>query len=139
MKVTQSCLTLFDPMNCSSSIHGILQAKSIGIGYHFLLWGLFLTQRSNLEPESLVLQTDSLPLSHQGSPGHKQFMLFCFTWYLMSELKLCHSLKNQQCILTIFFEGITQKKYFIDTRSAEAEKNWSIIIVTILKKDNKMR
>ena len=106
VKVTQSCLTLFDPMNCSSSVCGILQAKSIGVGYHFLLWGLFLTQGSNLEPESLVLQTDSLPLSHWGSPGHKQLMLFCYTWYLMSELKPCHSLKNQQRMLTLFFEGI---------------------------------
>ena len=35
MKVAQSCLTLFDPMNCSSSVHGILQAKNIGVGYHF--------------------------------------------------------------------------------------------------------
>ena len=38
-------------MDCSlpgSSIHGIFQAKSTGVGCHFLLQGIFLTQQSNL-------------------------------------------------------------------------------------------
>ena len=39
-EVTQSCLTLSDPMDCSlpgSSIHGNFQAKSTGVGCHCLL------------------------------------------------------------------------------------------------------
>ena len=37
------------------------------MGCHFLLQGIFLTQWSN--SHLLDLQADSLPLSHQGSPG----------------------------------------------------------------------
>ena len=40
-EVTQSCLTLCDPMDCSlpgSSVHQLFQAKSTGVGCHCLLW-----------------------------------------------------------------------------------------------------
>ena len=46
-EVAQPCLTLCDPMDCSlpcSSIHG---GKSTGVGCHFILQGIFLTQGSN--------------------------------------------------------------------------------------------
>ena len=39
-EVTQSCLTLSDPMDCSlsdSSVHGIFPGKSTGVGCHCLL------------------------------------------------------------------------------------------------------
>ena len=45
--VAQSCLTLYDTMDCSpsgSSVHGI----NTGVGCHFLLQGIFSTQGSNL-------------------------------------------------------------------------------------------
>ena len=45
------CLTLCDPMDCSPpgfSVHGILQARTLGVGCHFLLQGIFPTQGSNL-------------------------------------------------------------------------------------------
>ena len=48
--VTQSCLTLCDPMNCSlpdSSVHGDSLGKNTGVGYHALLQGIFPTQGSN--------------------------------------------------------------------------------------------
>jgi len=44
----QLCLSLCNPMDCclpGSSIHEILQAK---VGYHALLWEIFLTQGSDL-------------------------------------------------------------------------------------------
>ena len=46
--------------------------KDTGVGCHFLLQGIFLTQRLNLC--LLHWQADSLPLSHLGSPstGYKQ-------------------------------------------------------------------
>ena len=43
--------------------------KNTGVGYHFLLQGIFLTQ--GLNPSLLYLlhwQVDSFPLSHLGSP-----------------------------------------------------------------------
>ena len=67
--VTQSCLTLGDPMDCSptgSSVHGDTPGKNwSGVDCHALLQGIFLTQGSN----------SGLPhcrqmlyrLSHQGS------------------------------------------------------------------------
>ena len=45
----QSYPALCDPMDCSlrgSSVHGILQART-GVGCHFLLQGIFLTQGSH--------------------------------------------------------------------------------------------
>ena len=49
--VAQSCPTLCDPLNCSmpgSAVHGILQARILEWGSHFLLQGILLTQESNL-------------------------------------------------------------------------------------------
>ena len=59
-----------DPKDCSppgSSIHGILQASS-RVGCHFLLQGVFLTQKWNSCLLCLLhWRADSLPLSHLGS------------------------------------------------------------------------
>ena len=49
-EVTQSCLTLFDPMDSSqpgSSVHGIFPGENTGVGFHFLLQGIFLTRDLN--------------------------------------------------------------------------------------------
>ena len=59
--VTQSCLTLCEPMDCSlsnSSVHRILQAK-------ILEWAVSAFSRESSQPRdqtgSPALQTDSLP------------------------------------------------------------------------------
>ena len=70
--VTQVCLTLATPSDCSppgSSVHGITQARTLECGCHALLQAIFLTQ--GLNPRLLHLlhwQVDSLPLSHLGIP-----------------------------------------------------------------------
>ena len=67
--VTQLCLTLCDPMNCSlpgSSIHGNFPRKTTGVGCHFLLQEIFLSQ--GLNSHILHWQADSLPMNHLGSP-----------------------------------------------------------------------
>ena len=49
--VTQSCLTLCDPMDYSppgSSVHGLLKARILKWVYHSLLWGIFPSQGWNL-------------------------------------------------------------------------------------------
>ena len=54
--VTQSCLTLCNPMNCSlpgSSVHGDSPGKNTGVACHFLLQGIFPTQ--DLNPHLLCL------------------------------------------------------------------------------------
>ena len=45
VKVTQSCLTLCDPMDYT--VHGILQARILGVGSFSLLQGIFPIQESN--------------------------------------------------------------------------------------------
>ena len=47
----QLCLTLCEHMDCNppgSSVHEDSPGKSTGVGCHFLLQGIFLTQGSNL-------------------------------------------------------------------------------------------
>ena len=64
MKVTQSCLTLCNPLDYT--IHGILQAR-------VLEWAAFpfsrgSSQSPGIEPRSPALQDDSLPAESQGKP-----------------------------------------------------------------------
>ena len=64
-EVSQSCLTLCDPMDYSlsgSSVPGIFQAR---VDCHFLLQGIFLTQDSN--PGLLPCRQMLYRLSHQTS------------------------------------------------------------------------
>ena len=60
----QLCLTLCDLMNYS--LPGHFPGKNIGLGCHFLLQGIFMTQGSNLH--LLHWQGNSSLLSHLGSP-----------------------------------------------------------------------
>ena len=68
VKVSQLCLTLHDPMDCSlpgSSVHGILQDR-------ILEWVATPFSRessqSRIEPRSLTLQMDSLLFEPPGKP-----------------------------------------------------------------------
>ena len=68
---SQSCPTLCDPMyyNPPYSPVQAFPCKKTGVGCHFLLQGIFLTQVSNPHLLHLMLwQAGSLPLSHWGSP-----------------------------------------------------------------------
>ena len=73
MLVIQMCMTLCNSMDCSlpgSSVHS--SGKNTGVGYHFLLQGIFLTQGSN---QGLLHCRQILyHLSHQGSP-HNDYKL----------------------------------------------------------------
>ena len=60
--VTQSCLTLCDPLDCSppgSSVHGILQAKNTGVSSYFPSPGDL--PNPGIKPRSPTLKADSLP------------------------------------------------------------------------------
>ena len=74
--VTQSCLILWDPMDHSlpgSSIHGFSR-EEYWRGLPFPSPGDL--PNPGIEPRFPALQTDSLPLSHQGSPlnGKAEFI-----------------------------------------------------------------
>ena len=67
--VSQFCLTLSDPMDCSppgSSTHGDSPGKNTGVGCHVLLQAIFPTQESN--PGLSHCRQILLCLSHKGSP-----------------------------------------------------------------------
>ena len=53
---------------CQAPLSMDFSGKNTGVGCHFFLEGIFLTQESNLC--LLYRQADSLPLNHQGSPMH---------------------------------------------------------------------
>ena len=68
-KVTQSCLTLCNPMNCclsDSSVHGIFQARILEWVTTPFSRGIFPTQGSN--PDLLHYRQILYCLSQQGSP-----------------------------------------------------------------------
>ena len=63
-KILQSCLTPWDPMDCSplgSSVHGDSLGKNTGMGCHALLQGIVPTQGSDLHLNLLHWQVVSLP------------------------------------------------------------------------------
>ena len=69
MLVAQSCLTLCNPMDCStpgSPVHEDSPGKNTGVGCHFLLQGIFPTQGSN--PGLLHCRQILYHPSYQGSP-----------------------------------------------------------------------
>ena len=68
--VTQSCLTLCDPMGCSPpgfSVHRDSPGKNTGVGCHALLQGIFPTQGSN--PGLPYCRWILCYLSYQGKPS----------------------------------------------------------------------
>ena len=68
--ITSVMYNSLHPMDCSppgSSVHGILQARILGVGGHALLQGTFLTQGLNLHLLCLLhWQVGSLPLAPPG-------------------------------------------------------------------------
>ena len=64
--VAQSCLTLWDPMDCNapgSAVLGDSPGKNTAVGSHALLQGIFPT---GIEPRSPALQADALPSEPPG-------------------------------------------------------------------------
>ena len=75
----QSCLTLWDPMDCSppgSSVHGDSPGKNIGVGCHALLQGIFPTQ--GLNPGLPHCRRILYQLSHKGSPTYSRHLCLIY-------------------------------------------------------------
>ena len=84
--VTQSCPALCDPMDCSPLCPWNSPGKNTGVGSHFLLQEIFLTQ--GLYPVLLEYRKILYHLSHQGICKFKSNMN-CFTKYSSTALKNC--------------------------------------------------
>ena len=81
--VAQSCLTLCKPMDCNcpgSSVHGILQARILGVGCHFLLQGIWSSRPrdqtwvSHIQADSLLSEPPGEPIGFKSKLG--QMLLF---------------------------------------------------------------
>ena len=91
-EVTQSCPNFCNPLDYSlpgSSIHGIFQAKSTGMGCHFLLQGIFPTQGSN-----------------EGLPHCRQTLYHLS--YRGREVTLCIALKSPTTVHPYFWRYVLQ-------------------------------
>ena len=78
--VTQSCLTLCYPRDCSppgSSVHGDSSGKNTGVGCHALLQGIFPIQGSN--PGLPHCRQILYHLSHQGNPRILEWVAYPFS------------------------------------------------------------
>ena len=78
--VTQSCLTLCNPRDCSppgSSVHGDSLGKNTGAGCHALLQRIFPIQ--GLNPGLPHCRWILYHLSHQGSPGMLERVAYAFS------------------------------------------------------------
>ena len=91
--VTQLCLTLSNPMDCSppgSSVYGDSPGKNAKVGCHALLQGIFPTQ--GLNPGILHCRWILYRLSHQGNPRILEWVAYPFfrrgTFKWMVHLKL---------------------------------------------------
>ena len=93
--IAQSCLTLWDPVDCSSpdySIHGDSPGKNTRVGCHALLQWIFPTQ--GLKPSLLHCRQILHCLSHQGrSDTYISILLFPHSLLcnLLFDLILQHS------------------------------------------------
>ena len=79
----QSCLTLCDPMDCSPPrvpCPWDSPDKNSGLGCQALFQGIFPTQGLNSGLLQVLLQVDSVLLSHQGSPRKVMYALLYSKW-----------------------------------------------------------
>ena len=92
--------------------------KITGVGYHSLLWGIFLTQESN--PGGPALQADSLPFESpdQGKVGglvnEEHGINICMLLYIKqgSNKDLLHSTGNYTEYFIITYKGKIMKKEY---------------------------
>ena len=101
--VTQSCPTLYDPIDCSppdSSVHGDSPGKNTGVGRLSLLQGIFPIQESNrglLHCKQILYQ-----LCYQRSPVFIIFVCVCigiYAWvYLYTLFLKKHDLQKRRMV-----------------------------------------
>ena len=110
--VTQSCLTLCNPMACSppdSSVHGILQARLLEWVAMPSSRGVFPTPE--FKPGSPASEADSLQPEPQGSPDLTYLTLYLFFFQLwgflhVNEMFFYHEQNRMQSLETIPVVGL---------------------------------
>ena len=115
--VTQLCLTLCDPMDCSplgSSVYEDSPGKNTGMGCHSLFQGIFPTQ--GLSPGLPHWRQILYSLSHQGSPlsGYSMWKLHHDSLHPSNSLQLL-MLLYFLCFFIVLFTFLCSKSlvYFM--------------------------
>ena len=114
--VTQLCLTLCNPMNCSlpgSSVNEDSPGKNTGVSCHALLQGIVPTQRSN--PVLPHCRWILYLLSHQGSPHSYMYTPKLNTY-------LCQKINRRMFITALFIVTKTRNNPNIN-------KKWNVFII----------
>ena len=99
--VTQSCLSLCDPMDCSlpgSSIHGDSPSKNTGVGCHGHLQEIFSTEKSN----PLATYTSSLVKFLLSFLTLLKIKLFSSCWISIIFCTFWIAVLYQMCLSQIF-------------------------------------
>ena len=91
--------------------------KNTGVGCHFLLQGIFLSQGSN--PHLLQWQADSLPLSHLGGP--KNYIPIKF-FFLKNKEIICVP-QEKPIVLAFIFKIISLVGFLVGVVSEERDKS----------------
>ena len=114
--VTESCLTLCDPMDCSppgSSVHRDSPGKNTGVGCHALLQGIFLTQGLLHCSQILYCLSHQLPiwvlnecLLIERGRGKPKWFLGCIEWLYFNSLIFPSPLNNHTAeLLSVYVQS----------------------------------
>ena len=138
--VTKLCPTLCDPLDCSSSVHGISQARILEVGCHFLPPGYLPHPGIKLTSPALAGRFFTAELSRKSNSSYLSCIYkeswvpknWCF-WTVLLEKTLESPLDSKE-IKPVNFKG-NQSWIFTGRTDAEAEtpilwppgvKNWLI-------------
>ena len=123
-EVSQLCLTLCNPMDCSLH-HGIFHGKSTGVGCHFLLQGIFPTQGWNpgLQHCKQMNQWSNCqhPLDHWKSMRVPEKHLLLLYW-LSQSFWLCGS---RQTVENSSRDENSRPPDLLPEKSVCKSKNWT--------------
>ena len=133
--VDQSCLTLCDPMEV---VHSLLwpwnfPGKNSGIGCHFLLQGIFLSQESKLcLLHPLHWQADSLPLhlltksEFKGKPWSLGVYDGCVHSSLVKVLPFCWVILIVRKAMHVWEQRVTGKSLYLLVSVTDTELSVSV-------------
>ena len=123
--VIQSCHTLCDPMDCSSSGFSLCSwnfpGKNTGMVSHSLLQGIFLTQGSN--PGLPHCRQVLYHLSHQGSP------YICMCVYICIYIPCVYIREYYSAIQRMEFYHLQQHVLLSEVSQMEKDKYYLISLV----------
>ena len=121
--VAQSCLTLWDPMDCGLCSWNC-PGQNTGVGSHFLLQGIFLTQGSN--PGLPHCRQILYQLSLKGSPRILEWVAYSFSSRIFLTQELNWGLLHCRRILyQLNYQGSTIIQVFIKSPNCSFTQKFS--------------